>query len=504
MRHNTVGLPSEEAVEFRYKAQGQVLAQFHMSDAEVTGIQGPLGSGKTAAAVAKVFKVITQARVQAGGVRRGVVVITRNTYPDLVTTTIRDWRAIVTDVFGRFKNEHPPVHELRFNLDDGTRVEVDVVFLALDRPDHVKKLRGFQPFFAWMNEAKEQPFAVFQMLRARLGRRPNPQDLPPLYYGMLLDYNAPDDDHWLADLMDKAARGELRGGSGPGSFNFLVQPGAVLRTEGDGFVLNPYAENLQNLPAGYYERLLYGNKPDWIRVNLANERGFAIDGKPVHADFNQLIHVAREPLLPTPNRALKVGLDFGLTPAAAFYQHQADGRWLGIDELVGFDMGIVKFLPLLQQRMAEIQKLAPGLTFDFVGDPSGDERVGTDEETVFRVMRAAGIPIRAAISNDVVLRRGALTRPLTRLVNGKPGILFSPRMKMTIKGLAGGFCYKRLQVAGDDRFRDVPDKNDYSHVVEAGEYALLDGGENARLGQQANANQFQGPIVVKTNWSPLD
>ena len=35
----------------------------------------------------------------------------------------------------------------------------------------------------------------------------------------------------------------------------------------------------------------------------------------------------------------------------------------------------------------------------------------------------------------------------------------------------------RVKVAGDERYHDEPDKNSYSHVVEAGEYGLLGGGE---------------------------
>ena len=41
----------------------------------------------------------------------------------------------------------------------------------------------------------------------------------------------------------------------------------------------------------------------------------------------------------------------------------------------------------------------------------------------------------------------------------------------------GGFCYRKLKVPGEDRFHEQPDKNLYSHVVEACEYALLSEGE---------------------------
>ena len=48
---------------------------------------------------------------------------------------------------------------------------------------------------------------------------------------------------------------------------------------------------------------------------------------------------------------------------------------------------------------------------------------------------------------------------------------------MIRKGLMGGFAYRRLKLAGSERYTDQPDKNVYSHPVEAAEYALMGGGE---------------------------
>ena len=45
---------------------------------------------------------------------------------------------------------------------------------------------------------------------------------------------------------------------------------------------------------------------------------------------------------------------------------------------------------------------------------------------------------------------------------------------------AGEYAYKRVQVGGAAKFRDVPDKNGFSHVAESLQYLLVGGGE-ARL-----------------------
>ena len=48
----------------------------------------------------------------------------------------------------------PPTHKIEFKLEDGTTVRSEVIFIAFDRPDHVKKARGIQTTWAWLNEAR--------------------------------------------------------------------------------------------------------------------------------------------------------------------------------------------------------------------------------------------------------------------------------------------------------------------------------------------------------------
>ena len=58
-----------------------------------------------------------------------------------------------------------------------------------------------------------------------------------------------------------------------------------------------------------------------------------------------------------------------------------------------------------------------------------------------------------------------------------------PQMKKRFtdaRAMAGGYSYKRVQAGGAAKFRDVPDKNGFSHVAESLQYLLVGGGE-ARL-----------------------
>ena len=55
-------------------------------------------------------------------------------------------------------------------------------------------------------------------------------------------------------------------------------------------------------------------------------------------------HLHTKEIQPLVGVQLKIGLDFGLTPAAVFTQTDARGRLLVVDELCGEDMGIRQFL----------------------------------------------------------------------------------------------------------------------------------------------------------------
>jgi hypothetical protein len=141
-------------------------------------------------------------------------------------------------------------------------------------------------------------------------------------------------------------------------------------------------------------------------------------------------------------------------------------------------MGAVRFAEVLGRVMHDTYR---GFTFaKITGDPAGDIRAQTDETTPFQILRAKGIPAHPAATNDFIKRREAVAGPLTRLVDGAPGMLVHPACRVLRKAMAGGYAYKRVQTGGTAKFRDVPDKNGFSHVAESLQYLLVGGGE-ARL-----------------------
>ena len=478
---------SDETAIINYKVAGPTLARFHASNEFIRGIRGPRGSGKSTGCCAEIFKRSNEQAPGPDKIRHTRWAIIRNTYRELEDTTLKTWlRWWKQEHFGRF-NYRTMSHMIRYK-----GVESEVLFRALDRPGDVKKVLSLDLTGAWINEARETPFGIVEALTDSVGRYPDPDEGGATWSGILLDTNSPDDDHWWYRVENEC----------PKYWAFFIQPGGLIeRTDGNEstFEPNPLAENLKNLSegVGYYVKRASGKTKQHIRIYYCNQYGFIVEGRPVVPEYIDAIHFNESILGPVPGRPIAIGLDFGLTPAAIFGQRLTFGRYIWFDELVTENMGAIRFGELLKAQIAE---LYPNCEIEGIwGDPAGDDRVGTDEKTVFQVLNAMGIPAKEAGSQDPMLRREALAVPLSRLVDGKPALQIGPKVKIARKGLAGGYAYRRLQVAGQERYQNKPDKNRYSHPVEAGEYLMVGYGEGKKLTTKPRTGKR--PSKAKTDYN---
>lgn len=460
------------------------LEQFHASNAFVRGVRGPIGSGKSVACCWEIYSRAMEQAKGPDGVRHSRWVAVRNTYGELQTTTVRTWLDwFPSDIVGRIVYGAPIEQTCVFEHDDGGRVELEMWFLALDRPDHVKKLLSLECTGIWLNEARELPRAILDAASGRVGRFPRKSEGGASWFGVIMDTNPPDSDHWWYTLAE-----ELK----PDGFEFFAQP------PGDG----PDAENLVNLPDGYYKRLVPGKSDEWVKVYVRGEYGFVLDGRPVYPEYRDSLHVREFNALPA--LPLYGGMDFGLTPAGLAAQRMPNGQIRIHSELVTEDMGIERFGNLWKQEM---QARYPGPTFTFAritGDPAGNAR-NDDERTTFDILRkACGVPAQPAQTNDFTMRREAFASPMTRLIDGEPGLIIHPQCKRLRKGLAGGYHYKRVLVSGADRYHDQPDKNMHSHVCEAGQYLVLGmGGVTSMMNPPGMPPRPRVAHSV-THYNPLD
>ena len=465
-----------------YKPDGDIIKQFMKDQSFFRGLRGPVGSGKSVSCCIEVLRRALEQTPSEDGIKRSRWAVIRNTNPQLKTTTIKTWLDwFPEEEWGKFLYSVPFTHMIKKG-----DIELEVIFLALDRPEDVKKLLSLELTGVWVNEAREIPKSIIDACTMRVGRYPSMRDGGPSWYGVICDTNAPDTEHWwpiLAGetvLPDYLTKQEAKMLVKPDNWTFFNQPPAMDEIIGkdktvDRYERNDEAENINNLTKNYYPNIIRGKTKSWIDVYVLNKLGLIEDGKPVYDSFRHDVHVARSDCLVADKLPIYMGIDFGLTPACVFAQ-RIRGRWVLLDELVAEDMGIVRYSDLLKQHMA----LYAPRTFHIFGDPAGDHRVQTDEATPFQILRSKGINARPAPSNDVLIRLEAVNATLTRMTDGESGLLIDPKCINLIKGFSGGYHYKRIQTSGE-RYDEKPNKNRFSHIHDALQYLLLGAGEGRSL-----------------------
>ena len=476
------------AVTLNYRPQGSVVNQFHRSKDLVRILIGPLGSSKTFAAINEILRLCHTQTPDKDRRRRNRWCIARNSFPDLNAATIPDVRTVVDRLNPDGWNLQAPIswRHTYPRTDDGTTVEIELMFRSFDGAQDSNKARGMQLTGVWVDELGGFNKENWDMLIGRVKRYPPKAEVPAARFDILGSGNAVPRDHWLAEV----ALGRKQHNWWVG-----VQPPGVLK-HGNKWVENPQAENFNNLPRHYYLDQCVNKKESWIRQNLANEFVHHSDGRPVHPDFSETMHTME--VEPTYGLPLHIGIDFGRTPAATIMQRQVNGQWYVLNELVTVNMGADKFGRLLKSLLND--QYATFRVEQITGDPAGSQMTQTRDETPFDLLGAAGLVAIPAHTNDPEIRYATLDHLLGRLIDGQPAILVDPKCTTLVRGLAGEFQFRRLQVVGQERFQDKADKGPTSHVCEALHYGLMGAGEADALFDQSWNEQYN----EVDSWSPPD
>lgn len=442
----------ENQVNVTYNVPGPVIGAFFKSNAFVRGIMGPVGSGKSTACVIELLARAMGQKPGPDGTRRTRFAIIRNTFPELKTTTLKTWHTWCPAAYGKSVMDSPILHHVKTN-----EIDMEVLFLALDKEEDARKLLSLELTGAWINEAREVPKAVLDALTGRVGRYPPMMDGGPTWSGIIMDTNPPDQHSWWYKFAEEEK---------PEGWEFFKQPSGE----------NLDAENIENLRPNYYQTLKPGKSEDWVKVYVHGEYGFVTEGKAVYPPFRDSAHVSPEGIEPIPEIALSIGADFGLTPAAVIGQRLADGRWMILDEVTMDGYGIQRFADHLRSYVA---RRYPGFQVaDCWGDPAGNQRAQTDERTPLDIM-AVHTKWRwnPAPTNDLTMRIEVVMSALGRMIDGSPGFLLSPKCERLRKGFAGGYHYRTIKRGFSEITQEIPNKNEYSHVHDALQYLLLGGGE---------------------------
>jgi len=449
---------------------------------------GPVGSGKSVGCVNEIRDRIFLQAPDDRGVRRTRFGIFRNTYGELRTTTIKTWLDWIPDDLCPLVYDSPIRGELRCKLPDGTTVLGEVYFASLDREKDARKVLSFELTGAWINEAREFLWRNFDAIRRRIGRYPNKETSPFTWRGLLMDTNPCDDTHWWYQLaeefeVDGVPKEEIEKLE---SFEFFRQPPALLLKPGvkqltgnpADYIPNPAAENVEHQQLGYqywFDQIL-GARPQDTKVYVMGEYGSVQSGMPVYKDsFNDSFHVSQVSLVPIKSKPIMLAWDYGMNPALAVAQRTVRGQIRILRELCGVGIPLEQFveemvLPLLAGEFHENQiELS-------VGDPSGKDPRDLDGRSALQALEQAGIKTIPCfdLSNKIEPRLAAVRWFLSRNIGGEPALLIDPSCKTLRKGFNSGYCFRALQIPGEPRHAETPDKNRYSHIHDAVQYLLME------------------------------
>ncbi len=460
------------------------------SQAYVTVLAGPVGSGKSVCACHRLVQLAIEQEPNAEGLRKTRSLIVRNTADQLRSTTMKtflDW--FPPGVWGLYKASERTFF-MDLALGDNTRVKAEFMFIALDTPDDVRKALSLEATFLWGNEWRELHPDVVDGLLMRLRRYPSKRDGGPTRSCAIFDTNMPDMDSWHYDKMEHP----------PANWAVFIQPPAVVDrqeyiarmsedppaeeaivdTQRREWWINPLADNLDNLDENYYQDILPGKSDDFVDVYLRCRYGRSLAGVPVYdKTFVPEFHIVRGEILPlkSADYPVIIGLDFGRTPAAVLMQRTVSGRLLALAEVVSVNMGIETFLntklrPLLAAEFS-------GCTFLVAPDPAGWSKQQIGEISPVDVVKRAGFKVVKPATNDPERRIQAVERALMGQVDGKPLLGVAERCTVLVKGFRFGYRYKLNRAGMQD---NKPEKNEFSHPHDALEYACLVAEGNQLLG----------------------
>lgn len=507
----------------KYEPDGPILSLFLMDDAPVTIIQGPIRSGTSVCCAMKLYRMALQQAPGIDGVRRSKMAIIRSTYQELQDTTLATWTQwFREDVYGRVIRSKPMRHTIREQLGPDDRVEMEVIFLALDDEDDVHKLHSFELTAAWINELQHVPKAIVDELTSRLGHYPAKKDGGSKWHHLIADMNAPEEGHWVPymrgdlPLPDWMTDEDKREYVKPKDWNFYVQPPGLRETLDEkghvvGYEPNPDAENTKwlNQGASFYMQEAQGKPKNWIDTRIMNRTGIRRDGQPVFPAYRREVHRSDTKIPLAEGQTLYVGVDFGRSPAALCAQN-VRGRWYVIAEYIQTNMGATTFAPLLNAFLADLLKDNPEIPVSVWGDPAGDFKGQEGETTPFMIFRKRGhngepmypylASIRPAPSNSLSVRLGAVENILNRMVDGKPALLVSASCIAFSAAMEGAYHFRKIKATDATRFAEEPEKDDASHIADAGQYMFLGGGEGRTLRTGGDGSKPE-PVNARGSWN---
>lgn len=446
----------------RYDAPPTV-AQFMKSASFGRMIAGPVGSGKTTGCIFELLRRAMEQEKAPDGYRYTRFAVLRQTLKQLKDTVLKD----IMDWLGALSEYRVSDNTVHVRFGD---VRSEWLLLPLEDIEDQRRLLSMQLTGAWMSEAIEMQVDLVAAISGRCGRYPSGNRGNPTWFGIIADTNMPTEGSEWHRFMDTDQ---------PADWEVFVQPGG----------LEEFAENLPWLTQTaetkrlavddpgriaqgrlYYERLARNSSIDWVRRYVHAQFGNDPSGTAVFREsFKSSFHV-RDGLIPNRFQPLIIGQDFGRDPCSVITQMDVRGRFIVLEEVIAEDMGLEAHIERNLRKVLAHERYL-GIPIVVIGDPSGTSKSSIYEETTFDVLQRMGFKALPAPTNDLDPRLRAVESWLLKQSDGGGAILFDrERCPKIIRGMAGGYRYAKTK---NGTRKPLPDKNEFSHPIDALQYACL-------------------------------
>jgi len=454
--------------------QYPTLKRASMSSALIRLVKGSAGSGKTSWAIMELLRsALLQTPSPLDNTRYFRALVVRNTYALLKSNTIPSMK----NMFGpllQVTEGSQPFGRVRARLQDGTALDMEIQFLALDSEDAQDKLLGAEPTMVLCDELNLMPESVVFALVRRLGRYPSGTKGKVDRTGVIGVFNGPVKGSWLHKwyLGERDAQFEkvAREMGVEKLVEMFSQPPALIPPAGfpnshdpnDEWLPNPEAENIQNLAQGYgyYYAMLADPDMGKIQSYVLGEFADVKHGKVVFPEFHRDVHTFPAERVNTKElRDYYLAFDFGRTPVCIVGTLLSDGTLMVLDEFMGEDMSVEQ-LYRATVRPALKRNYPNGVCVRAYGDPAGLTGGQNINLSPFDVLRKEGVPIVAPTrSNKLEPRLAAVRSFMSSLgTGGKPRLLIRDHGRFPLQALAADYIYENRS---GGRTADTPTK---SHV----------------------------------------
>ena len=456
--------------------------RFHASDGFVDLVMGPYGSGKSTMCAHRIVQSVCNMPAWHNGRRRARWALVRNTSGELQSTTLQTWLQWFGDL-GDVKKHQKPLLTYEHEFNDGNGIVIlELIFIALDREQDLRKIKSLELTGCYINELSEVPQGALSHLKGRVNHRyPSRAFCPePYWSGIIADTNPPDVDHWIyRDFDANSVEG----------YTLFKQPPGLIKDDDGKWQANVLCDNYNNLAADYYNQLQRGQTESFTKVFCLGEYGSVGFGKLVYPEYNDDIHSV-DSITAIQGDPIHLGWDFGLTPACVVMQISPRGQVRILKEYTSENMGIRTFAKNI---------VLPSLSIDFpynkIGvsraDPSGIAGDDIMEElSCIGELNSLGVSTHPGRTNDLEPRIGSVRYFLNGMIDGQPAYILSREgCPILRKGKQKDYIYKRIQVSGEERYKEVPHKNFASHPADAEQYIMMEFAADRILADKAPVNK---------------